>query len=366
MAPEDPKSLLRSGSEMSQGYPCKPCHHLMLVVVLTLAAVSQQPSPLASATPLDDPPAPAAEPGKPTARWTPALHRTPRKSREIRYIVIHTIEGTARGCISWFQNPTSKVSAHYVVDHDGGIVQMVRDQDVAWHAGVREYNDHGIGIEHEGYASKDLWTPEQMRASARLARWLCKRYGIPVDREHLRAHSEIAPGRKRDPGPHFDWDLYLRLIREPARSGGRRLGGNAGSPVPAQADRDRGTRLLKQAEADAQTGRYAEADRTLRRAARLLDGTDAADTARARRRELLSDPRIAAHISRARDLEEARSWLGLARGYLANGYPRKAEKLLERLKAIHPGLEAESAHALLERVRQAPPSELEEDLDEEN
>jgi len=92
---------------------------------------------------------------------------------------------------------------------------MVKDENRAWHAGVKLYNAEAIGIEHEGHAAKNEWTEKQFRASADLTRFLCHEYGIPIDRKHIMGHQEIAPGRKSDPGPYFKWDLYLELVKDP-------------------------------------------------------------------------------------------------------------------------------------------------------
>ncbi len=146
---------------------------------------------------------------------SPNFNKDERGKGKINYIIIHTIEGTKDSCISWFKQTKSQVSAHYVVGFDGSITQMVKDKDRAWHAGVKLYNEEAIGIEHEGYAAKNGWTEKQLRASAELTRWLCHEYGIPIDREHLKGHCEIAPGRKTDPGPYFKWDLYLALVKDP-------------------------------------------------------------------------------------------------------------------------------------------------------
>src|SRR5438093_1003374 len=70
----------------------------------------------------------------------------------LTYIVIHKTEGaTAAGAVSWFQNPASHVSAHFVVDKNGDIYESVKPEDVAWHAGNWDYNVHSIGIEHAGF-----------------------------------------------------------------------------------------------------------------------------------------------------------------------------------------------------------------------
>lgn len=174
--------------------------------------------------------APPPDPPAPTCRWVPAMWYTKQAEgeREVRYIVIHTIEGSLRSATSWFRSRESRVSAHYCVGHDGSIVQCVRERDIAWHAGNWEMNVHSIGIEHEGYAQQDTWTDAQIRASAGLARSLCERYGIPPDREHILSHAEITPERRTDPGPYFPWDRYLALVRgepdpgaPPESSGGR-------------------------------------------------------------------------------------------------------------------------------------------------
>jgi N-acetyl-anhydromuramyl-L-alanine amidase AmpD/uncharacterized protein YraI len=135
-----------------------------------------------------------------------------RSSRSIRWIVIHTIEGSEDSGISWFRNPAARVSAHYVVSHAGRITQMVDDMDVAWHAGNSTYNEHAIGIENEGYAGQNRWTSAQYQALADLARGLCDRYGIPKDRAHIIGHDDVPNQSHTDPGPHFDWGRFLALV----------------------------------------------------------------------------------------------------------------------------------------------------------
>ncbi len=157
---------------------------------------------------------------KPKVEWEASPNFTPdeRGKGKINYVIIHTVEGTHKGCVSWFKTEKSKVSAHYVVGFDGKITQMVKDKDRAWHAGVKLYNEEAIGIEHEGFAAKNDWTEKQVKASANLVRWLCHEYGIPIDRKHLLGHTEIAPKRKKDPGPYFNWDLYVGLVKDPKAS----------------------------------------------------------------------------------------------------------------------------------------------------
>lgn len=168
--------------------------------------------------------------------------------------------------IRWLEHPVSEVSAHYVVDEDGAITQMVAEERRAWHAGRSSWagesdvNSASIGIEianpghwwdlsavpdrdpaspiemHPGYAD----FPEvQIAAVIALARDIVARHGIPAER--ILGHSDVAPGRKRDPGEKFPWDrlaaagLGLVVAPEPLEAGGgRTIGpGEVSPPVAA-------------------------------------------------------------------------------------------------------------------------------------
>jgi N-acetyl-anhydromuramyl-L-alanine amidase AmpD len=163
---------------------------------------------------------------KPPTVWSPAArdnYTAVSYDRGIRQVVIHTIEGSASGALSWFRNSSSNVSAHYVVSFGGTIYQCVADKDIAWHAGTA--NTHSIGIEHEGWAYRNYWTDAQYRASAALTRWICLTYGIPMDRSRLIEHKEVPGATHTDPGPYFNWTYYLSLVR----------GGSAPPPPPPSA-----------------------------------------------------------------------------------------------------------------------------------
>ncbi len=111
--------------------------------------------------------------------------------------------------------PDSKVSAHYVVFEDGRIVQCVPEDRRAWHAGISSWvgesdiNSRSIGIEivnpgHEfGYRDFPL---RQVAAVISLCKSIIKRRG-PISPERVLAHSDVAPGRKQDPGERFPWAL---------------------------------------------------------------------------------------------------------------------------------------------------------------
>lgn len=107
------------------------------------------------------------------------------------------------------------VSAHLLVRRDGEVVQYVPFDRRAWHAGRSCYggrencNDFSIGIELEG-TDEIPYTQQQYDALARVLGVLEQAY--PATRGHLAGHSDIAPGRKTDPGPSFDWDR-LRAMR---------------------------------------------------------------------------------------------------------------------------------------------------------
>jgi hypothetical protein len=152
--------------------------------------------------------------------WNPAHsgnYTQGRQGARISYIVIHDTEGSYAGAISWFKNPASNVSAHYILrSSDGDITQMVREQDIAWHAGNWNYNKAAIGIEHEGWMSQpDRWYTEVMyRRSAQLTAAIAKRYGVPVDRQHIIGHYQVPrPNDHVDPGPGWKWDHYMDLVR---------------------------------------------------------------------------------------------------------------------------------------------------------
>ncbi len=131
------------------------------------------------------------------------------------YVVVHTQEGSYNGTISWFQNPSSVVSAHYVMRAvDGEVTQMVLDKDRAYHVGVS--NKYALGIEHEGFvADPGKWyTWATYSESALLTRWLTIKHAIPVERAHIVGHVELPMTSHTDPGVGWDWDLYMALIKD--------------------------------------------------------------------------------------------------------------------------------------------------------
>ena len=107
----------------------------------------------------------------------------------------------------------SRVSAHFLIRRDGSLIQFVPCIRRAWHAGESRWrgrercNDFAVGVEVEGTDTAS-YESAQYAMLARLTRALLRRYPIAA----IVGHQDIAPGRKTDPGPAFDWDRYRRLV----------------------------------------------------------------------------------------------------------------------------------------------------------
>jgi N-acetylmuramoyl-L-alanine amidase len=164
----------------------------------------------------------------------------------------YTGTATARIALDWLCLPTSQVSCHYLIDDDGGIVQMVGEDRRAWHAG-RSYwagetdiNSKSIGIEIQNPGPEAGYPdfPEpQMAAVENLCLDILARHDIPPER--VLAHSDVAPGRKIDPGEKFDWqrlaakDVGHWVEPAPMADGPVLAVGDKGDPVHTLQDRFR-------------------------------------------------------------------------------------------------------------------------------
>ncbi|SNR78663.1 AmpD protein [Methylobacillus rhizosphaerae] len=113
-----------------------------------------------------------------------------------------------------------RVSSHFLIRRDGSLQQFVPCAARAWHAGVSSWrghercNDFSIGIELEG-SDFEAFTPEQYDMLVTLSRLLIAHYPI----RDIAGHSHIAPGRKTDPGPYFNWDLLTGIRNEMEKPG---------------------------------------------------------------------------------------------------------------------------------------------------
>jgi len=124
-----------------------------------------------------------------------------RAGADIHTIVVHyTTAGTFESTKNHFLNPASQVSAHYVIDKNGDIYQMVKDADKAWHAA--QANHTSIGIEHVAKVG-DRLTEVQEKSSVHLIKWLMAEYKIP--KENIKAHKQS--GATSCPGNIFGDDI---------------------------------------------------------------------------------------------------------------------------------------------------------------
>jgi N-acetyl-anhydromuramyl-L-alanine amidase AmpD len=158
------------------------------------------------------------------ARWTAASDANYRRAdrpddHPVELVIVHVTQGSYDSAVRVFKNPDHQAATHYIVDQDGSVTQMIRELDVAYHAGNRDYNERSVGIEHVGFVDRPQdFTDAMYTASARLTARICERYGIPVDRSHVIGHHEVPGADHTDPGPHWDWDRYMKLVREALRT----------------------------------------------------------------------------------------------------------------------------------------------------
>ncbi|QOF70958.1 N-acetylmuramoyl-L-alanine amidase [Aminobacter sp. SR38] len=160
-------------------------------------------------------------------------------------IVLHyTGMETGDGAESWLCNPESEVSSHYLVHEDGRIVQMVREGDRAWHAGKSSWrgetdiNSCSVGIEivNPGHALGYRAFPRrQMRAVIELCLGIAERHNVAPER--VLAHSDVALGRKVDPGEKFSWRMLAQsgighwVAPSPRKGGALLQPGDGGAAV---------------------------------------------------------------------------------------------------------------------------------------
>jgi AmpD protein len=159
------------------------------------------------------------------AAWHPSPHHDARPDADdISLVVVHgislppgdfggpyidqlfmgTLDPAAHPCFGEIEG--LRVSSHFLIRRDGALIQYVACNERAWHAGASTWkgrercNDFSIGVELEG-ADDVPYAEPQYEALADLVRALGARYG----KLDVAGHSDIAPGRKTDPGPWFDW-----------------------------------------------------------------------------------------------------------------------------------------------------------------
>ena len=108
-----------------------------------------------------------------------------------------------------------KVSSHFLITRKGALIQFVPTDKRAWHAGISSYkgrencNDFSIGIELEGCDDEEFEQP-QYDSLSRLINFLS--IDLEINKQNIVGHADIAPGRKTDPGPLFDWTLLQSML----------------------------------------------------------------------------------------------------------------------------------------------------------
>ena len=144
----------------------------------------------------------------PLATWVSSPNHDVRRPT---LVILHATEQDSVGqslLTLRTRNPAGRVSAHYLIGDDGTHYQLVADMARAWHAGggrwgaISDVNSASIGIELDN-DGREPFPERQIAALLTLLEDLCMRLGIP--RTHVIAHSDMAPTRKRDPGPLFPW-----------------------------------------------------------------------------------------------------------------------------------------------------------------
>ncbi len=178
----------------------------------------------------------------PASGWCQGVQLCPspnfnaRPANEVSLLVIHNISlppaQFATGKVQeFFQNRLDvtehpyfagiadlRVSAHFLIERDGKVTQFVSCLDRAWHAGVSSFegregcNDFSLGIELEG-TDDQPFSDAQYHALVALTRQLQGAFSA-ITTQRICGHSDIAPGRKTDPGPAFDWPRYRRALNE--------------------------------------------------------------------------------------------------------------------------------------------------------
>lgn len=155
----------------------------------------------------------------------PKLHwiKSPNFSKRtapVDLIVCHDTEGGFAGAVSWFSQPQSGVSAHFVLKEDGSeAVQMVHLDDKAWHA--KAFNSRSIGIEMAGFASKGF-SDAEWQSAANIVAWLLKEYSLPAQWAHhgqgqgFTSHYDLGAAGGGHSDPTTDsakWQQFVALVQ---------------------------------------------------------------------------------------------------------------------------------------------------------
>jgi N-acetylmuramoyl-L-alanine amidase len=155
-------------------------------------------------------------------KQSPNYH--PGRYSKITHVVIHAMAGWYKSTIDRFMNKKYEVSAHYLISHTGEMIQMVKEQDTAYHVG-KNANCFSIGIEHEdggdqygGYCVRaghaDWMKPAMWDASVKLTAGICRRWNIPTANiiGHNDPYLRKLGNNHADPGGFFDMVKYRQAV----------------------------------------------------------------------------------------------------------------------------------------------------------
>ena len=150
--------------------------------------------------------------------YSPNFNLPKRVKNRIKFIIIHyTGMKKESAAIKRLQDPKSKVSSHYLIKRNGEIINLIPDLFEAWHAGVSSWknfkslNKNSIGIEITNPGHKNgykKFSKMQIFSLQKLLNILVKKYKIK--KKYILGHSDISPGRKKDPGEKFPWEMLAK------------------------------------------------------------------------------------------------------------------------------------------------------------
>lgn len=133
-------------------------------------------------------------------------HERTRRGNKIEFIVLHSMDGFFESTITYFKNPATTVSAHYLISKSGEILQMLEDTWTGYHAGNFDINLRSVGIELEDEKKRENWIypKEEIKALKWLVNKLCRKYKISKDENHILLHKNLDPKNRTDPVGNFD------------------------------------------------------------------------------------------------------------------------------------------------------------------
>ena len=144
--------------------------------------------------------------GSDWAQWQPSPNFGPRKANYV--ILHHTSSDTLERALATLKGSHTEVSSHYLIDRDGRVIQLVDENQRAWHAGESYWGGHSdmnsasIGIELVNNG-REAFAPAQIKSLLKLLSEIRNRHKIP--RANYLGHADVAPGRKTDPSALFPW-----------------------------------------------------------------------------------------------------------------------------------------------------------------